>query len=785
MINQIWRFSAMVLFLAGGDVAAQVSGRVIDGRSGEPLGGANISCGEFVVQSGSKGEFALTQATADSVVVSFVGYETARFARQDDNLLVRLMPIVIPAAEVIVSGLRDAALNEAAASVTVLNRGRIQSAGNLHAQDLTASVANLNWAGSTSRPRYFQIRGIGGRSQYVGEGPPNFSVGFVMDDVDLSGLGGAGVLFDLEQLEVFKGPQSTIFGPNAMAGMINLQSADPVGHFGYTAVSSFGTDALQHYSGAVNVPLATGVAARFGFHSARSDGFRDNAFLNRTDTNRRRETFARAKLLYDLPNGISLKGTLFRADLDNGFDAWATDNNEELITQTDNPGKDHQRTTGLSLRGEVPLDDLNADLVSITAFSTTDLEYSFDADWGNNPFWLERGFDPEVEGWHNAFFDKTLRDRRVFSQELRLLKDRFAGGQAIAGVYFKDLEETDDATSFLFGSGVPLDHKGTFAIDDLAAYGQYDRDLSSNLSVSLNARVDRMSTSYSGSTANEAKGNDPVDFDVSDWLFGGKAAAIYRVQPSQTLFGGVSRGFRPGGINQRPGLAAANRPYDPEYMTNLEVGWYYSGTRATTTVSVFHSWRSRQQVSLSSQQDPTNPTTFYYYTANASTGRSTGLELEQTIRLIPALRLSGSLGLLKTHVDEYTFLTGEDQETGEGQEVSRGDRAAAHGPEYNVRIGADYDHLSGVFAQLELTAMDKFFFSDSHDQVSDPYQLVNGRVGYRWDQWKITLWGRNLLDERYAVRGFFFGLEPPLWNDKLYKSYGDPRQWGVSLATEI
>jgi iron complex outermembrane receptor protein len=82
-----------------------------------------------------------------------------------------------------------------------------------------------------------------------------------------------------------------------------------------------------------------------------------------------------------------------------------------------------------------------------------------------------------------------------------------------------------------------------------------------------------------------------------------------------------------------------------------------------------------------------------------------------------------------------------------------------------------------------MTATDAFFHSDSHDQKSDAYQLFHGRLGYKRGAHTFTLWGRNLLDERYTTRGFFFGLAPPNYADTLYKSYGDPRQLGLSLST--
>ena len=142
------------------------------------------------------------------------------------------------------------------------------------------------------------------------------------------------------------------------------------------------------------------------------------------------------------------------------------------------------------------------------------------------------------------------------------------------------------------------------------------------------------------------------------------------------------------------------------------------------------------------------------------------------------MHLFGSLGYLKTHVEPYTFETDDGPET-------RGDRAAAHAPEYNFSLGGEYRHRSGLGGRWEVVGMDQFFFSDSHDQVSEPYQLVNGHISYHWDTWSMQLWGRNLLDQRYAVRGFYFRLEPPNYDKKLYKSYGDPRQVGVRLTTRF
>ena len=144
--------------------------------------------------------------------------------------------------------------------------------------------------------------------------------------------------------------------------------------------------------------------------------------------------------------------------------------------------------------------------------------------------------------------------------------------------------------------------------------------------------------------------------------------------------------------------------------------------------------------------------------------------------ILPGFWLSSSLGLLKTHIDAYTFATAS------GETHTLGDREAAHAPTHTRRLAADYTSPSGFSVRLETTVMGSFYHSDSHDQKSNSYRLFNGHVGYERGYLTLSLWGRNLLDKRYAVRGFFFGLAPPEYAETLYKSYGDPRQLGLSLS---
>src|ERR1700733_3755547 len=134
---------------------------------------------------------------------------------------------------VVTASLRPVPLSEMPGSVSVLGDATLRDAGQQHLEDVLALVPNLNWAGDTSRPRYFQIRGIGELLQY--QGAPNPSVGFLIDDIDFSGLGTAATLFDVDHIEVLRGPQGTLYGANALAGLIYVRSAEPADSFGARA----------------------------------------------------------------------------------------------------------------------------------------------------------------------------------------------------------------------------------------------------------------------------------------------------------------------------------------------------------------------------------------------------------------------------------------------------------------------------------------------------------------------------------------------------------------------
>ena len=211
-----------------------------------------------------------------------------------------------------------------------------------HFEHLSYLVPNLNFAASDSRARHFQIRGIGERSGY--ERTPNSAVGFLIDDIDYSGQGGIATTFDVEQIEVHRGPQGSRIGSNALAGLIYIKTKEPTKKFeGISEVTS-GT------FGALNAGLAFGgptnfsenLSYRLTLRKDYSDGYRKNLYSGKSNTSKKDESTFRLKMNWEIDDETIIKLLITQIDLDDPADIWTIDGS--LNTLSDRPGMDSQQT---------------------------------------------------------------------------------------------------------------------------------------------------------------------------------------------------------------------------------------------------------------------------------------------------------------------------------------------------------------------------------------------------------------------------------------------------------
>jgi iron complex outermembrane recepter protein len=651
---------------------------------------------------------------------------------------------------VVTASLRQQALAEMPVSITVLAEQTLEQAGLQHFEDVLGLVPNLNWSGGTSRPRFFQMRGIGELEQY--QGAPNPSVGFLLDDIDLSGVGMPATLFDAEQVEVLRGPQGTRYGASALAGLIKIKTRDATPDADLHAeVMGAGQDTWSAGVAGGGAIGAGGSAWRLAAQTFRSDGFMRNVYLDREDTNGRDEVTLRGKLRLQLGARWSADLAAIYVDLDNGFDAFTPDNS--LHSQADRPGQDAQRTRGFSAHLQGPAGDYR--LSSVTAYALSDSIYSFDGDWGNDAYW--GAYAPY------DYFSKYDRQRKTLSEDLRIEAAAGAAVDWVAGLYVLRLEE--DSLQHDYFAAEPLrDPLATdYVATNLAGYGEAEWPLPGGLSLTGGLRVESRASSYEDS--------DGTRFDPRDTMVGGQLS-LQGPLPAGHWYTTLSRGYKAGGFNIGANVPDDVREFQPEYLWNLEAGVRIGDVDARwqAELAVFHMWREEQQVSTSYQLDPGDPLSYVFYTDNAARGRNYGLEASGSWQPVARLTLGATLGLLHTEYLDYTY-----------GDRSLDGREQAHAPSYQYSLSAQWGGNEGWMARADLNGVDAFYFDASHDQRSQPYTLLNLKAGYARGHWAAYAWVRNVTDEVYAVRGFYFGLEPPDYANKLYVQRGDGRLAGLTL----
>lgn len=664
----------------------------------------------------------------------------------------------------VTSDFRQQNLQKTAASLSVLTAEDINIRNAQHLEELIAVTPNVNFASGSQRARYYQIRGIGERSQF--SQPINPSVGVIIDEVDFTGVGSIASLFDVSQAEVFRGPQGTRFGANALAGMINITTKAPTDEFEGELQVDAGNYNSYGLGVALSGPASDAVNYRLAVNKYDSDGFIENTHLNEKDTNNRDELSVRAKLAIEASEELTIDLAAFHFDFDNGYDAFSLDNNR--TTLSDQPGFDTQKTSALSAKFTYQGFD-TATLVGIVSGADSDLAYGYDEDWAyvgiSDPEVIE---NPEYAYWEYSSTDYYFREKSAYTAELRLLSNEgeeiFNGTTSwVTGLYFKKDNE-DLVREYTYNES---DFSSENSSESFAIFGQLDSQLSDKLTLTSGLRLEQHKADYTNS--------DLFTDSPSDTMLGGKLVLSYQATNDTLWYGSVNRGYKAGGSNTNGSLADDLRSFDPEYLMNYEVGYKVSllDNNAYVRASVFYMDRTDMQVKSSQTiVRPDGSSEFISYLGNAASGSNYGIEVESAWQLNEFVNLYGSLGLLDSEFNDFTNADGK---------VLNG-REQAHAPNYQFNVGLNIQPTEAWLINISVDGKDEFYFSDSHEEKSEAVALLNASIAYLADNWQVKVWGRNLTDKDYANRGFYFGNDPrDGYADKQYTQLSEPLVFGATL----
>ncbi|WP_052691838.1 TonB-dependent receptor [Teredinibacter purpureus] len=672
--------------------------------------------------------------------------------------------------EVLITGeIRSTRPLELANSVSVIDETVIKARNAKNLEDLLNIAPNVNYSTGASRGRYIQIRGIGERSQFVA--PINPSVGVIVDGIDFTGLATGVTALDTAQVEVFRGPQGTLYGANALAGMINVVGNRPEETTAGAIAAGAGSHGTFDVSGMFTTPLSENAGWRVAVQKNVSNGYIQNDFLNRDDTNNLDELSLRNHLSFQVLETLSVDLTSYYIDVDNGYDAFSLDNNR--TTFSDEPGHDRQTTVAHAL--SAGYEGLSfADVNAVVSYASSDVEYGYDEDWANLNLCTD--FPTCIYGSYSSA-DNYERDNSNRSVDVRFVSKATQGPLKWAvGVY--DRNQQVDLLRTYFG-----DYSSRYTTDSTAIYGQVDYQLSDVLTLIGGLRNEVFDANFNDSEA--------VAFKPSDNFWGGKLALEAKVAESTLVYGLVSRGYKAGGFNADPLLDDDLRLFEPESMVNYEVG--VKGNWLDNTLTAQLAGFYQERTDIQAKQSRAYPiegeayVDFVEYLSNAEAGSNAGLEAEVNWRANESLTIFSTVGLLNTNYDGFENRSHVDrnEETGDGYDMSQRDQA--HAPNYQYFVAAQYDFSLPINVRVELEGKDSFYFSESHNEKSEPYNLLNIRLTYDRDAVSVSLWGKNLTDETIETRGFYFshagGNDPRKgYAPEPYTQKGAPLTYGVSAS---
>ncbi len=689
-----------------------------------------------------------------SMITAYALLSTSVFAEND----ITLDPIVVGA------DFRDKNLSQTTQSVTVIGEAELYDKSHQAFEDIIGEVPNVNFSSGASRAHYIQIRGIGERSQYAT--PVNPSVGIIIDGIDFSQSALGVTLFDVKQIEVLRGPQGTTFGANGMAGVINIESNAPTketeGHIEAT-VGNYNTMAVGAAVGGTLIEDT--LLGRISVYKNSSDGFMENSFLNREDTQNIDELTTKAQLRWFASDNHTIDLNYIHLDVDNGYDAWTFDNSR--TSHADEPGKDTQKTDAFALKSTYQINP-EMHMISKVSYSDSDLEYSYDEDWS-----YVGEFDESLYPYSS--FDQYLRDRQQTDIDVRLVSDedgRIFNGSTdwTIGIYYKDF--TEDLTRNYTYLDAPF--TSNYETQNKAIYGQLDTAINTKLTLVTGLRVEGWEAQYYDS--------DAVAIDTDETLVGGKIGLNYQEASNRLYYVNLSKGYKPGGVNADNTLSPEAKTYETEELWNLEAGLNSShfDNQLTSRLNLFYGKRGDQQVKSSVVQPRDDgSTSFVDYLANAAEGSYYGLESEVHYRPNESLHLYSGIGLLQAEFDEY--------DDPNPSSIDMNGRAPAQSPEYQYNLGFDYLFLESWIFKANVEGKGSYYFSNRHNEESDPYALLHSSLEYTNGSLTASLWVRNITDEEYQTRGFgSFGNNPANgYETELYTQQGAPRTAGLTVSYDF
>ena len=702
----------------------------------------------------------------------------------------------------VVAQKREQSVQDVGIAITALTGDQLEALGFENAQQVTAMAPGVQTVQPNGEANY----SVGIRGVTNSDFTPNVEspVALYVDEVYISQMSGAGFsLFDVERVEILRGPQGTLFGRNATGGLVHFITRKPTQDFDAYAKVTLGDYSQKKFEGAVGGGLTDTLAARVSVNINKADGYVENRYTG-NDLNNADDKTVRAQLLFTPTDNFDalLNVRYSKQDIDTGFFENVSSIRAGELTPTemnpileyidndgdvyagdyDDPGFNELETKGATATLNWQIND-DLKLVSITDFSTVERTYIEDSDASPVSFF--------------NFFLTT--DAEQFSQELRL-EGSVGDLLWVAGAYYLDLDINDSngaiSEPLIGGGGV------TAAGSEGGLYNPYQSDLTST---SVFAQIEYPLADDLTMIAGLRVIHDEKDFDFSvtamefldpssepgfadadnmvlqgvlgeytasreDTEVAGRLQLNWTPTKDVLTYISYNRGVKGGGYNAPIFPLAppndyndATLSFDPEHLDAYEIGVKTRlGDYGRLNAAAYYYDYSNYQVFNIIGLDT--------ITINSPDASANGFEVEY----------QGHLG------DNWDVMLGAAYNDAEAELADGSKSRPVQSPEWNynglVRYNMELD--AGYLAfQADFVFRDdvKFALSDAETVQQDAYTVYNAKVTYTSadDTWQLSAFVDNLGDEEYIVQAFdlsgmdVFGLTE--------QYYGKPRWWGVSF----
>lgn len=686
---------------------------------------------------------------------------------------------------------RDESLLDVPVAVNVFTAADIQAAGIERPQDFIDLTPNMSLVQTQNQGTSFiTVRGI---SQARNSEP---SVAVLIDGVAMSNPSQFNQeLFDIESIQVLKGPQGALYGRNAIGGAIIINTREPSDEFEGNVMVGYESGPGYKVRGGISGPVSDTVSYRASVSYLDTDGYIDNAFLGE-EADPFKDLSGRLRVLWEPTDKFTADLRFSASQVDTQalyFNITEDVNDTSLPVRVNNRGIDERDMYSLSLK--LDYETQAGTLTSITAYD--DLQELLTGD--------QFDFLPIPESVLFQFFgadqaQHQFLDVEAISQELRFTspaENRFrwiAGAYAIATDRF-----ISTGNVFDLGTGVvpevrrtplPLfNPQFTFLADSQdnfawAVFGEMAFDITKKLEASFALRYDNDERENTTDTPAEFIPAAlvgiafPGEVRKESWdELQPKVTLRYKPSDDSTLYVGYSRGFRSGGFNQTgvgaAGIAGINDLFDEETADTYEAGAKaeFLDRRLSANLNLYY---TKAEGSYFFVFDPNTST---QNLGNLGKVDYKGLEFE--LRALLAEGFNAYLGV--------GFTDSEIKESARAA-TDVGNQAPLVS-EYSVNLGLQYrrdlgswDGVSG-FIRTDMEVIGPTWFYPDNFTERDPVELVNLRLGIDSDSWSVTAWVKNLTDEEYNAEwspGPQFFPNPGYTNNFVFKAL--PQRWGVDLS---